>query len=411
MVSESVLKKYAELTVKMGTNVQSGQPVVITCGTEQAYFAREVVEEAYKAGASYVRVLWNDELVTKISYQYAAVEQLETIPQWFIDQYDYYVEQGVALIHIISDTPGLMKDADPLKLQRAAIASSNALKNYRQYSMGNKGQWTIVAVSNPNWAVKVFPTESAEVANQKLWDAILSAARVSESNNPIQEWEEHNKRLSSINQMMNEFNFKSLHFKNSLGTDLTVGLVENHVWAGGSEKTTKGVEFNPNIPTEECFTMPSKLEVNGTVVATTPLNYQGKLINGFSFEFKDGKVVKHHADEYEDVLTNMLNMDEGSRYLGEVALISYDSPIQQSGILFLNTLFDENASCHLALGRAYPMNLKGGTSMSEEELEKHGYNTSNIHVDFMFGSRDMEIVGTKQDGTTVQVFENGNFVI
>lgn len=411
MVNDAILKEYAELTVKIGANVQKGQVVAVNCGVENAFFGRLVSEAAYEAGASRVIVLWNDEVLSKIAYQYQTLEIIEDIPEYRVAQYDYLVDEGACIINIIGDTPGFMADVDPEKMQKAAIATNSRLSKYRDYTMGNKGQWTIVGIPTVGWAKKVFPDLEDESALNKLWEAVLSASRVSGDGTATSNWQEHNQRLAHYNKLLNDFDFDSLYFKNSIGTDLTIGLADNHVWCGGSENTTSGVQFNPNIPTEENFTMPSKYKVNGTVVATMPLNYQGKLIDGFSLTFKDGKVIEYQSNSHEEVLQKMLDTDEGSRYLGEVALISYDSPIQKSGVLFLNTLYDENASCHLALGRAYPMNIQGGTAMQLVELEKRGYNMSMIHVDFMFGSPDMSIVGTKKDGTTIQVFEEGNFVI
>jgi len=411
MMKDNVLREYAQLTVKMGANVQSDQLVVVNCSTENAFFARLVVEEAYLAGAKSVLMNWSDQDITKMNYTHQTIEVLEDIPDYRVAQYDYYVEKGACLINIIGDTPGFMADVDSEKMQKAAMASNIKLMNFRNYMMGNKGQWTIVGIPTIGWAKKVFPTLSDEEALEKLWQAVLSSVRVNGDGSAITKWEEHNKQLSRYTKLLNEFDFDSLHFSNSIGTDLTIGLADQHAWAGGCEKTTTGVQFNPNLPTEECFSMPSKFKVNGKVVATMPLNHQGKLIDGFELVFKDGKVVESHAKEHGDFLEKVLNTDEGSRYLGEVALISYDSPIQQGGVLFLNTLYDENASCHLALGNAYPMNIKGGTSMEQDELEKYGYNKSLIHIDFMFGSRDMSIIGTKKDGTKITVFENGNFVI
>jgi aminopeptidase len=277
--------------------------------------------------------------------------------------------------------------------------------------MGNRSQWTIVAAPNPVWAKRVFPDLEEDQAIDALWDAILQASRVTEDNDPIQEWKEHNDRLLTHNKILNDYQFDHLHFKNSLGTDITIKLVENHVWAGGGETSTKGVWFNPNIPTEENFTMPHKTGVNGKVVATKPLNYQGNLIEDFWLEFKDGQVVDYDAKKEKDALKNLIEYDEGSSYLGEIALISYDSPISNSGILFFNTLFDENASCHMALGRAYPMNIKGGTEADLEDLKAKGYNFSMAHSDFMFGSADLQITGTTKDGKKVTIFKDGDFVI
>lgn len=406
-----LLKKFAKLAVEVGANVQKGQLVWINSSTETKELARLITNAAYEAGAAKVQVQWSDDYVSRTSYDKMRIEDLEEVPQWNIDKLQYFIDNNGCVISITSPIPGLNAGIDPVKMQKAGIARSKAMEFYRNHMMGNHAQWTIVAAPNPVWAEKVFPELQGEEAVEALWDAILSASRVTESNDPIQEWAEHNKRLLSHNKVLNDYNFDTLHFTNNLGTDLTIKLVDNHVWAGGGEDSTKGVYFNPNIPTEENFTMPDKFGVNGKVVATKPLNYQGNLIENFWLEFKDGKVVDYGAEKQLETLKNLVELDEGSSRLGEVALISYDSPISNSNILFYNTLFDENASCHLALGRAYPMNVKGGTEMSKEELEQAGANLSMAHSDFMFGSEDLEIVGTQKDGTKVQIFKDGNFVI
>ena len=372
---------------------------------------KKVVEEAYKAGAKKVIVNWRDDYISKFGTKYQTVETLTDIPEYLIDKFKYFVDKGACVISVVSPIPGVNKGLDPVKQQKAGVAASKALSFYREHMMGNRSQWTIIAASNPIWAKKIFPDLEEEKAVEKLWEAIFKASRVTEDNDPVKEWKEHNARLLKHNNILNDYQFESLHFKNDLETDLTIKLVNNHVWSGGQEKATNGVIFNPNIPTEENFTMPHKTGVNGKVVATKPLDYQGNLIEDFWLEFNDGKVVDYDAKENKKTLENLLNFDEGSRYLGEVALIAYDSPINKAGILFFNTLFDENASCHLALGRAYPMNIKGGTEMTKEELKEKGYNDSMSHSDFMFGSKDLDIVGTTKNGKKVQIFKNGNFVI
>jgi aminopeptidase len=411
MPNKERLQKLAQLAVQVGANVQKDQVVWVNSTTETTELARMVVEAAYEAGASKVSVNWSDDHVSKSGYKHRTIESLQEVPQWWVDKYKAGVEDGACLISISSPIPGLNADVDPAKMQAAAIASSQKLEFFRNHMMGNHAQWTIIAAPNPVWAKRVFPDLNEDDAVEALWEAILTASRVRDDNDPIKEWDKHNEELLSHNKILNDYNFKTLLFKNSLGTDLQLDLVKNHVWAGGGENSTKGVYFNPNIPTEENFTMPSKFGVNGKVVATMPLNYQGKLVEDFWFEFKDGKVIDYGAKKEQDALKNLLEYDEGSSYLGEVALISYDSPINNSGILFFNTLFDENASCHLALGRAYPMNVKGGTKMTKEQLVEAGSNLSMEHCDFMFGSKDMNIVGIQYDGTEVQIFKDGNFVI
>ncbi|PAT01373.1 aminopeptidase [Candidatus Izimaplasma bacterium ZiA1] len=411
MAKLELLKKYAKLAVEVGANVQTNQLVWVNSSTETKELARLIVEAAYNRGAKEVNVNWSDDYVSRLGYDNMSVETLEEIPQWSIEKAKYFMDQGGCVISITSPIPGLNAGVDPIKMQKSGIARSKAFKFYQDHMMGNHAQWSIVAAPNKVWAEKVFPNLKGDEAVEALWDAILVASRVTESNDPIAEWAEHNKTLLAHNKVLNDLNFEELHFSNSLGTDLHLKLVDNHVWAGGGEDSTKGVYFNPNIPTEENFTMPLKNGVNGKVVATKPLNYQGNLIEDFWLVFKDGKVVDYDAAKQKETLENLLKNDEGSSYLGEVALISHDSPISNSGILFLNTLFDENASCHLALGQAYPMNVKGGTKMSADELKAAGANMSMAHSDFMFGSEDMNIVGTKKDGTKVQVFKNGDFVI
>ena len=405
------LEKYAKLAVNVGANVQKNQYVIIRTTTEAKELTRLIAKEAYIKGAKKVYTLWADDYVAHDTFKYASNDTLGEFDDWVVSQYEHFINHDSCFISVISPIPGLNADIDPTKMQISAKASQQKLGFFQSHTMGNKSQWTIVANPNPVWAKQVFPNLEETQAVDALWEAIFSACRITNDNDPIMEWEKHNQALAKRNQKLNELNFKTLHFKNSLGTDLVVGLVKNHLWAGGGEKSTQGVYFNPNIPTEENFTMPDKLVTTGKVVATKPLNYQGKLIDEFWLEFKDGKVVNYDAKKEKEALTGLLNTDEGSKYIGEIALISHDSPISNTNILFLTTLFDENASCHMALGRAYPMNIKNGLLASRKELEKQGCNFSMIHVDFMFGSSDMEITGTQYDGTLVTVFKNGNFVI
>lgn len=401
------LKKYADLAVKIGVNLQKQQILLINSPVECAEFTRLLVESAYETGASYVMVRWNDDLINKTYYTYATEEVIAEIPNYVVEQFKYVVDRGAAVISISAPTPGLLKEVDPKKLQLASKVSHEHLGFYQKHLMANGSQWCVISYPTKAWAEKVF---SSEDAFERLLDAILTASRVTDDNDPIAEWRKHIEDLARHNQMLNDYNFKKLHFKNSLGTDLEVELVEGHIWAGGGEVSQKGIDYCPNIPTEETFTMPHKDGVNGKVVATKPLNYQGKLIEDFYLVFKDGKVVEYDAKSEKETLKSLLELDEGSSRLGEVALISHDSPISNTGILFYNTLFDENASCHLALGNAYAMNIKDGIKMKEEELIEKGYNKCMTHVDFMFGSDDMEIVGITHTGEKVQIFKNGNFV-
>ncbi len=409
MVTTEMLQKYAELAVRAGANVQKGQLLVLSAPVDCAEFVHLCVEEAYKAGAGEVEVMWGDEQVSRLRYEYEELETLGSFPAWQVARKREQVERNCAYLYIKAETPGLLAHIDGAKLQAANLASRTALEPFQYYTMANHGQWSIVALPTLAWAKKVFPGECDEAALEKLWDAVLKSVRLTADNDPAAEWARHNTTLGANCKVLNGYAFRSLHFTNRLGTDLSVELVENHLWEGGSSRTRAGVSFNPNMPTEEVFSMPYKLGVNGTVAATKPLNYQGKLIENFVLTFQGGKVVDYSAETGADVLKNLLTSDEGSSYLGEVALVPHRSPVSTMGILFLTTLFDENASCHLALGNAYPENVQGGADMTAEELAAAGANHSKEHCDFMFGSSDMRIVGTRHDGSQVVIFENGAF--
>lgn len=406
-----LLKKYAELTIQVGANVQPNQTVMIQAIPEHVDFVRLLSEEAYKQGAKRVVVKFNDDYLTRLNYINQDIETLKQVSPWFLDEYQEYMDEGYCRINVYAPNPGVFEDVDSTKMAEAMQARSIALKKVQEYSMANRGQWTLVSLPTKEWAQKVFPELEAQDAYDKLLDAILYTARVEEDSNPIEVWKEHNDTLTKQNKKLNDYNFKSLHFKNGIGTNIEVGLVKDHIWCGGKEESEKGYVFNPNIPTEESFTMPDKFNVNGKVYSTKPLNYQGRLIDEFWLEFKDGAVVNYGAEKEEEVLKALLEMDEGSNRLGEIALISHDSPISNLNILFYNTLFDENASCHMALGASYPMNIKNGTNLDRDTLDSMNSNNSIVHEDFMFGSEDMEIIGTTYDGEEVKIFEEGNFII
>lgn len=410
-MKKTCLEKYAELAIRKGVNVQKGQTLLINTSVNAVEMTRLCVEEAYQAGAKEVLVFYKDDYVSKSHVQYQDVDTLCNIHPWQIDAKLDYLKEGACILHIISDIPGVLKGVDATKISKQRFAMATAAKETQKYTMMNLTQWSIVAIPNKEWADLVFPEfEGCEAVVDELMERILSAVHVEEDNDPIQEWAQLNQSFAKRKQILNEYDFHALHFENALGTDVTVELVSHHVWEGGSEETVTGVEFNPNMPTEEIFTMPKKDGVNGVVFASKPLDYNGTLIEDFQFHFKDGKVERFDAVQGKDTLAQLLAFDEGSCYLGEVALVPYDSPISKSSILFFNTLFDENASCHLALGDAYPMNVKGGTNMNEEELCKAGANHSMAHVDFMFGTADMSITGIQKDGVEIPVFRNGNFV-
>ena len=411
MPNEGLLKKYASLAVCTGINIEKGQLLVIRASVKDHEFVELCVKEAYEAGAGKVSVVWNDENISHMSYEYETTESLSFVPDWVVERTRYQQERGAAFLTIDSETPGLMADIDQDKLQTVRLEYMKRMKPFQAYTMNNIGQWCIIALPGKKWAKKVFPEKGEDEAVDALWEAILQAVRINEDNDPVAEWKAHDEELMRHCKLLNEYNFDRLHFVSELGTDLYVGLVKDHVWSGGGNYSKSGTFFNANIPTEEVFCMPDRNRVDGKVFASKPLSHAGKVIEDFWFSFRDGIVIDYGAKKEKDALTKLLDTDEGSRHLGEVALISYDSPISNQNILYFNTLFDENASCHLALGRCYPENIKGGEEMSEEELLSHGGNQSMNHVDFMFGTKEMRVTGIQNDGTEVSIFKDGNFVI
>ena len=405
---ETMLNDYARLCVKVGINLQEGQPLVINAPIEGAEFARLVTKHAYEAGAREVHVNWNDESLIKMKYENAPMDVFENYPKWQADSLEYFAEAGAGFLSISAQDPELLKSIDPKKIAANNKSSYIALKEFRNYTMIDINSWCVVSIPTKGWAKRVFPDFSEEAAVEKLWEAIFNATRI-DLQDPVKAWENHVETLIEKNQFLNEKDFKSLHYTSGNGTDLLVELPENHIWVSGGGTNAKGTYFVANMPTEEVFTMPLKTGVNGVVYSTKPLNYGGKLIDGFKLTFKDGKVVEYGAMVGQEVLADLLDIDDGAKYLGEVALVPFSSPISQSNIVFMNTLFDENASCHFAFGKAYPTNIKGGADMSDEELEKHGVNNSLTHVDFMVGSDDMSIIGETKDGSKVQIFKDGEW--
>ena len=401
------LENYAKLIVKSGLNVQEGQEVLIQCGLDQPDFVTLVAEECYKAGAKRVTVKWSHMPVSKVNYTYRTLETLSEFTDIERAEWQNRVDKLPCLLWLDSDDPDGLAGTDSAKIAAANMARFPSIKPFRD-AIENKYQWCIAAVPGKEWAKKIFPDLEADEAIEKLWDAILNCSRVTDD--PIAEWDKHNKNLAKRCRFLNDYRFDRLEYKSSNGTDFTVGLNEKGIFCGGGETTLgANIYFNPNIPSEEVFTSPMRGRAEGKVVSTKPLSYQGKLIENFWVEFKDGKVVKVGAEKNQDVLEKMVAMDEGASYLGEVALIAYDSPINKTGILFYNTLFDENASCHLALGRGFNNCLENYENYTNEECEKLGVNSSMIHVDFMIGSKDLSIVGVTKDGKRVQIFKDGNW--
>lgn len=406
-MNEKLLKKYARLAVKMGVNIKENDTLCINSPIETADFARFIAEAAYEVGAKDVIVNYSDAKLTKIRLSNSSVDTLSTLPEWFGETYNYYARNGACFISISASDPDALNGVAMDKISAYSKARSIALKEYSEAATSNKVRWCVLSYPTLAWAKKVFPDVSDAEAMDKLGDAILKAVRV-DTEDPVESWNTHNANLAKSLDFMNNNNFKSLHLKSSNGTDLQVELPENHYWAGGSEADANGILFNANMPTEEVFTLPKKTGVNGVVYSSKPLSYNGNLINDFSITFKDGKAIDFDAKQGKEVLEQLLSTDEGAKYLGEIALVPYDSPISNSNLIFYNTLFDENAACHLAFGRAYPC-IKGSDSLSDEELEKLGVNDSLIHVDFMIGTSDLEITGYTNDNKEITVFKNGNW--
>lgn len=408
-MDDIMLKKYARLIVKTGINLQLNQTLVINSPIECAEFTRAIAQIAYQEGARDVVMNWKDELSSKIRFLQAPEEVFDEFPEWQKEFYLSYAQKGAAFISVAASDPELLKEVKPERVMKAQKASSTALKEYRERMMSNKNAWCVVSVPTAAWAKKVFSDLSEEAAIEKLWAAIYKTVRVDQEN-PVAAWEEHKENLKRSMDFLNSHNFKELHYKNSIGTDLRIELPDGHIWLAGSEFTPEGVEFIANMPTEEVFTLPKKTGVNGKVVSSKPLNYNGNLIEDFSLTFKDGKIIEYSAQKGQEILEKLIETDEGSHYLGEVALVPFDSPISNSNILFFNTLFDENASCHLAFGKAYPVCIKDGSDQDKDTLAGRGVNDSLVHEDFMIGTADLSITGITQSGETVSVFKNGNFV-
>lgn len=401
------LEKYANLAVKVGVNIQPGQTLVVNAPLHAKELTRLIAQKAYDAGAKNVHVEWNDEEIALIKYKSAPDEAFHEFPEWKAKGFEKMAEEGAAFLSITASNPDLLKGVAPERISNANKASGKAMETFRSYIQSDKVSWTIVAAAAPGWAAKVFPKEEENTAVQKLWDAIFKATRV-DLEDPVTAWREHCDNLSKKVDFLNEKKYNALHYT-AEGTDLTIELPEKHLWAGAGSNNENGIYFVANMPTEEVFTAAKKTGVNGTVTSTKPLNYGGTLIENFTLTFKDGKIVDFKAEEGYETLKRLIETDEGSAYIGEVALVPDDSPISNSNIIFYNTLFDENASNHLAIGSAYAFNIEGGKTMSKEQLRENGINTSITHVDFMMGSADMNIDGITKDGQREPLFRNGNW--
>lgn len=400
------LRKYASLIVRCGANVQKGQEVLIYADLDQPEFVQMVAEEAYKAKASKVTVEWNFPPLSKVHVRYQSLKTLGTVPQWQLERRQHMVDTVPCRIHIISEDPDGLKGMNMKKLAASRQMTYPILKPYSDQLEG-KQQWVIAAVPGVAWAKKVFPGLRAGAAVEKLWEAILSTSRVDED--PIAAWEKHNADLKKRCDYLNSLGIAQLHYTANNGTDLTVGMIPQAMFCGGSELSSQGITFNPNIPTEECFISPMRGKADGIVYSTKPLSYQGQLIENFSFRFHEGKVVEAKAEKGEELLKTLVAMDEGAAYLGECALVPQNSPINNSGLLFYNTLFDENAVCHLAIGMGFADTIQGHHDMTLEQCRALGINDSMVHEDFMIGCDSMNIDALTRDGKTVPIFRNGEW--
>ena len=405
-MKKSVLKEYARLIVRCGINVQKGQDVLVYAGLDQPEFVQMVVEECYKAKAREVTVHWDYQPLQKIHTRYQSVKTMGTVAQWQKERQQHYCDTLPCRLHIISEDPDGLKGVNMQKVAKARQMTYPILKPYIDQREG-KQQWCIAAVPGAAWAKKVFPGMRTSVAMEKLWEAIIATSRVNED--PVKAWEQHNADLSARCAYLNSLGIESLHYTADNGTDLTVGMIPEAVFCGGAEVSRQKIVFNPNIPTEECFISPMKGKAEGIVYSTKPLSYQGQLIENFSIRFENGKAVEAKAEKGEELLNTMISMDEGAAYLGECALVPQASPICQSGLLFYNTLFDENAACHLALGRGFPDTIANHHERTLAECRELGINESMIHEDFMIGCDTMNIDAICADGKVVPIFRNGNW--
>ncbi|NLG09035.1 MAG: aminopeptidase [Deinococcales bacterium] len=405
---DSRLDAYAELLVRVGVNLQPGQKLIVRADVEDAPLVRKVVDIAYSLGSPYVEVLWGDGLVSRSRFLKGPEGSFGIVPEYRAQGMIQLAQEGAASLAITSEDPDLLADVNPENVAEFQAAWRKAVRPYMELSMRDAIQWCVAGAASVGWATKAFPGVPEQEAVERLWDAIFTATRIT-TDDPVRRWREHNEQLRSMRERLNERRYAAVRFKGP-GTDLSVGLADGHRWDGGESKTPAGTTFVANMPTEEVFTAPHRERVDGVVRASMPLSYNGTLIDDFTLTFEGGQVVKAVAGKGQKVLDSILDTDEGARRLGEVALVPASSPIAQAGILFLNTLFDENAASHVALGRGYEMTVEGAASMSEEEKRATGLNDSLTHVDFMIGSAEMDVDGVKQDGTTEPLMRQGAWV-
>lgn len=405
---EQMLEKYAELVVKVGVNVQPGQVLMVHAPLETAELTRLIVAKAYEAGAKYVMMDWDDEDITRIRYEKAPEDSFGYYPKWHADMLEQFAEEGGAILHIKVPDPELLKGIDSAKVSASVKAAAVARQKYQAYTRNSRISWSLIKAPTRAWADKVFADLPEEARIDAMWEAIFQMNRVEADGDPVAAWREHIARLKERQEKLNAKRYRSLHYR-APGTDLRVELPEGHLWRAAGGENEKGVYFVANMPTEEVYSMPHRTGVNGTVSSTLPLNLNGRLVDGIKLTFKDGKVTEFDASTGREHLDSLLETDEGASYLGEVALVPHDSPISRLNRIFYNTGIDENASCHFALGSAYPVNIEGGTKLSRDELLARGANVSLTHVDFMIGSPELDIDGELPDGTIEPVFRQGNW--
>lgn len=407
MFKQKMYQNYAQLAVQVGVNIQPNQLLFISASIEVKDFVRLIVEEAYNCGARQVFADWSDDVITRLRYEKAPADSFNEFPSWKQIERETLVEQGAAFISIVSQGPDLLNGIDPQRISANQKATGLALQKFRQAMQADQFSWTVIAAPSVEWAKKVFPEKTDTAAVEALWDAILKAVRA-DVDDPIEAWKQHDITLHEKVHYLNDKKYASLHFV-SPNTDLTIELPTHHLWCGASSINKNGHAFMANMPTEEVFTTPLKTGVNGTVTSTKPLSYSGTIIDNFTLTFKDGAITNVVAEQGQQVLEQLIQTDDGAKYLGEVALVPHQSPISQSGFLFFNTLFDENASNHLAIGSSYAFCLEGGKELSSDELLEAGLNQSITHVDFMIGSEVMDVFGITQDGKREAIFQKGNW--
>ena len=404
----SQLDLYATLLVRKGVSLREGQELVLQAPVERADFARRVVEAAYRAGAGHVTVIWADDVVSRLTYENCPLSFFEHTPSWQVEQLNSLAEDGAAFLFLEGSDPSALKGIDPAKPAAAAKARNTECRSFRDGMDFGRNAWCIAGVPVEAWAREVFPDASPSEAVYRLWRLILEVSRA-DGEDPESAWETHNASFEKTKRFLNSHRFDALRYESANGTDLTVGLTDGHIWGGGAGRTQSGVTFFPNIPTEEVFTAPDRMRAEGIVHSALPLVRAGQIVRNFWLRFEGGRVVDYGAEQGKEVIRHILETDEGARRLGEVALVSKNTPIRQSDTLFYDTLYDENASCHLALGMGFPECIAGGEGLGKEGLLEHGVNQSSTHVDFMIGTDDMNIYGVAADGAETPVFVNGQW--